>query len=147
MHTYKWQDKYSIGVEGIDLEHKNLLASVNKLLCAQNMDKAIILKLADEVVLYAEFHFLSEENVMYLLKYPDISDHTEEHRNLIKQLKNKRKHLDESLDCLQEFVNFLIRWFVDHIQTTDRQLGEYIKAYKADKDTPEYLIKSMELEV
>lgn len=143
MHTYPWQDKYNVDLEAIDVEHKNLLACVNKLITAQNMGKPALLKLADEVVFYAEFHFLSEENLMFMTHYPDLASHSELHRQLIKQLKNERHKLEESVDNLQEFVSFLVHWFVDHTQTIDRKLSHYIRQYKPGKGSPEYLIKML----
>ena len=147
MHTYKWQDKFYVGVEGIDLEHKSLLTCLNKLIVAQKLDKAIILKLADEVILYARFHFMSEENLMYLLHYPKISEHSKLHTRVIKELENRRRHLEDSTDHLQEFINYLVQWFIEHTQTTDRELAAYINAYKAEKGSPEYLIRNLEVSV
>lgn len=147
VHTYKWQDKFYVGVEGIDLEHKNLLTCLNKLIVAQHLDRSIVLKLADEVILYAQFHFLSEENLMYLLHSRDLEAHCQEHKTVIKTLQNKRGHLEESINHLQDFAEYLVHWFVEHTQTTDRQLADYINHYQAEKDTPEYLIKSLEVAV
>lgn len=143
MHTYPWQEKYNVDLEAIDVEHKNLLACVNKLITAQNMGKPALLKLADEVVLYAEFHFLSEENLMFMLHYPDLSEHSELHRQLIRQLKNKRKQLEEDVDNLQDFVSFLVHWFVEHTQTIDRKLTHYIRNYEPGKGSPEHRIKAL----
>lgn len=147
MHTYKWRDQFYVGVEGIDVEHKNLITCLNKLIVAQHMDKSIVLKLADEVLLYAKFHFLSEENLMCLLHYPDMNAHCQEHKTVIKTLENKRGHLDESLNYLQDFVEYLVHWFIEHTQTTDRDLANYINTYKVDPGTPEALIKSLEVAV
>ncbi|GGI73409.1 bacteriohemerythrin [Shewanella gelidii] len=143
MHTYPWQDKYNVDLAAIDLEHKNLLACVNKLITAQHMGKSAILKLADEVVLYAEFHFLSEENLMYLTHYPDLASHSELHRQLIKQLHNKRSQLDDAIENLQDFVSFLVHWFVEHTQTVDRKLSAYIRNYQPAKNSPEYAVKKL----
>ncbi len=147
VHVYRWQKKFYVGVEGIDTEHKNLLTCLNKLIVAQDLDRAILLKLADEVISYAEFHFLSEENLMYLLHYPRLSEHAAEHRTVIKTLKNKRLHLSQSVVHLQEFVEYLVHWFIEHTQTTDRELAAYINDYHAEKGSPEYLIKSLEISV
>ena len=147
MHTYKWQEKFYVGVEGIDQEHKNLLTCLNKLIVAQSLDKAIMLKLANEVILYARFHFMSEENLMCLLHYPKISEHSALHRKVIKELENKRKHLEESADSLQDFINYLVQWFIEHTQTTDRELAAYVNAYKAKKGSPEYMIRNLEVSV
>ena len=88
MHTYQWKSQYDVGLELIDVEHKNLIACINKLIIAQNLDQFIVLKLADEVIAYAEFHFLSEENLMYLTRYPDLKAHEEIHQELLKNFTN-----------------------------------------------------------
>ena len=140
MHVYNWQEKFDIGIDAIDVEHRNLLTCINKLIIAQNLDKSIILKLADEVNLYAEFHFLSEENIMCLTHYPDLTNHSLYHRILIKELKNKRRNLEKSLDGLQDYIRFLVKWFIDHTQTTDRELSAYLKAFKPKHNSPEDLV-------
>lgn len=145
MHTYEWQERFNVGVDGIDMEHRNLITCLNKLIVAQKMDKAFILKLADEVILYAEFHFLSEENLMYLLHYPDLISHQEEHRQIILKLKNKRRHIEENVGNLQSFVNFLVKWFIEHTQTLDKKLGKYIGDYKTNPGSPEAEIKGLKM--
>jgi len=145
MHIYKWQDKFDVGIYAIDVEHRNLLACINKLIASQSLDRPIILKLADEVSLYAEFHFLSEENLMYLTHYPEITKHSEYHRILLKQLSVKKRHLRESTNGLQEYVDFLVKWFIEHIQSTDKELAEYLKSYEPTPDSPEYIIQQLSM--
>lgn len=143
MHLYKWQDKFATGIDAIDIEHKNLLACINKLIAAQTLDKAIILKLADEVGLYARFHFLSEENLMCLTHYPDLFEHSEYHRILLKQLDDKRRQLDNSTDALQSYIHFLVKWFIEHIQSVDKELAAYLKTYEAAPNSPEHIIQKL----
>ena len=145
MHIYEWQDKFNVGVDAIDVEHKNLLTCINKLITAQTLDKSMILKLADEVSLYAEFHFLSEENLMRLTHYPDITKHSQGHRLLLKKLEVKRRHLQDSEKGLQDYVNFLVKWFVEHTQTTDKELGLYLKNYKPTPNSPEHIIHQLSM--
>ena len=145
MHTYKWQSKYDVGIDAIDIEHRNLLTCINKLIAAQSLDKSIILKLADEVNLYAEFHFASEENLMYLTHYPKLTAHSEYHRILLKQLAAKRRDLEHSTGALQDYVNFLVKWFIEHTQSIDRELAQYLATYEPKPNSPEHIIQLLSM--
>lgn len=146
MHIYEWVSKYNTGVEAIDVEHKNLLTCINKLITVQTLDKAIILKLAEEVSLYAKFHFLSEENLMCLTHYPDLTRHSDGHKRVLKELDSKRRILEESETGLQDYVNFLVKWFIEHTQTTDKDLGKYLQSYKPIPNSPEFTIHRLSME-
>jgi hemerythrin len=143
MHIYEWKSQYDVGLQLIDVEHKNLIACINKLIIAQNLDQHIVLKLADEVIAYAEFHFLSEENIMYLTQYPELASHAEIHKKLIEQLREHRKDLSKSVHCLQDFVTFLVRWFIEHTQTVDPDVAKHVLNYKPLPNTPEYMIQKI----
>jgi len=145
MHIYKWQDKYDVGIDAIDVEHRNLLICINKLITAQGLDKAIILKLADEVSLYAKFHFLSEENLMCITNYPSLAKHSECHRILLNGLAVKRRHLDDIEGGLQHYVDFLVKWFIEHTQTIDKAFGQYIKNYKPIPNSPQHVIQQLSM--
>lgn len=145
MHIYKWQDKYDVGIYAIDVEHRNLLTCINKLITAQTLSKPIILKLADEVSLYAKFHFLSEENLMYLTHYPDLAKHSDCHRVLLKQLEIRRRKLQETKHGLQEYVEFLVKWFIEHTQTIDKELGQYVQNYQPKQNSPEHIIQQLSM--
>ena len=145
MHTYKWQDKYNIGVDAIDVEHRNLITCINKLVAAQTLDKTIILKLADEVIMYAKFHFMSEENLMYLTKYPKYEQHCEYHKILLKKLTAKRNKIAESTDALKGYVDFIIKWFIVHTQTVDRELAHYLAQHNVEPDSPEHVIQLLSM--
>jgi len=148
MPTYAWKNKFNIGIAASDSEHKHLLGCINKLINAQEqgLNKAITLKLADEVILYAKFHFLSEENLMCLTHYPAMMDHSELHRTLINELEYKRRNLDDSIKNLSEFISCLVHWFIDHTQTIDREYAEYLKKYSPESGSSEAIIKSIAME-
>lgn len=141
MHIYEWQSKYNVGIEAIDIEHRNLLTCINKLIAAQSLDKSIVLKLADEVIMYAQFHFISEENLMHLTNYPKLSTHSEYHKILLEKLTVKRDNIVRCKDGLMRYVDFLIKWFIVHTQTIDRELAKYLAEYEAKPDSPEHIIK------
>lgn len=148
MPKYNWQSKFNVGIAASDSEHKHLLGCINKLISAQEqgLDKAITLKLADEVILYAKFHFLSEENLMCLTHYPAMMDHSKLHQSLMNQLECERRCLDESIDKLNEFISCLVHWFIDHTQTMDREYGKYLEKFSPEPGSPEAIIKSIAME-
>ena len=146
MHIYEWKSKYDVGLELIDVEHRNLIACINKLIIAQNLDQYIVLKLADEVIAYAEFHFLSEENLMYITQYPELESHEKKHKSLLEQLREHRKSLSKSVYCLQEFVTFLVQWFIEHTQNEDPKVEKHVLNFKSLPDSAEYMIQKISKE-
>lgn len=145
MHTYEWKKKYYIGLNLIDSEHSNLFACINKLVIAQHFEQSIILSLADEVIAYAEFHFLSETNFMRILNYPKLKEHMKLHSELTSELWKKRTLLSESTNNLQMFIEFIVTWFVEHTQTVDREFATFVQNLKPLPNTPAAKMKEIVL--
>jgi len=145
MHTYTWLKKFDIGVAAIDSEHHNLLACINKLILAQGMDESMLDRLSDEVVSYAEFHILSEENLMALTGYPGLDKHHQAHQKLLKELKVFHQKFAANKEHLKEFVTFLAKWLIEHSQSVDREFGDYLDNYHPPKDSPEEKIKALSM--
>ena len=145
MHTYEWKKKYYIGLNLIDSEHSNLFACINKLVVAQHFEQSIILSLADEVIAYAEFHFLSETNFMRILNYPKLKEHMKLHSELTSELWKKRTRLSESTNNLQKFIEFIVTWFVEHTQTVDREFATFVQNLKPLPNTPTAKMKEIVL--
>lgn len=143
MHIYEWKSQYDVGLQLIDVEHKNLIACINKLIIAQNLDQYIVLKLADEVIAYAEFHFLSEENLMYLTQYPELKAHEKIHKKLLEQLREHRDCLSQSVYSLQDFVTFLVHWFIEHTQNEDPKVAKHVLNYKPLPNSAESMIQKI----
>ncbi|MCU7924131.1 MAG: hypothetical protein KZQ88_15690 [Candidatus Thiodiazotropha sp. (ex Dulcina madagascariensis)] len=61
-----WDKKFELGHERIDFEHSTISAEAGN-----GSGKERILRLLAELRKYAEFHFLSEENEMLKVNYPD----------------------------------------------------------------------------
>lgn len=126
---FEWDQSYEIGNELIDTEHhlfidliKNVAYSVEG-----DTDSEYIVKLLMEVEKYAEFHFLSEENIMESCAYPDIERHRQGHRLLLDRLTDKIRQYErgevEALDVLE----FLVDWFTVHTVKEDRRIAEHIE--------------------
>lgn len=130
MHLYKWKKEYDLNVEELDLQHKNLLAMINKLIVFQNESTPIVRRLIEEVIAYAEFHFLSEDNIMMITHYEGFEQHQSVHRMLLKQLRNKYIHYVNGQIELKEIIVFMAKWLIDHIiaEQNDRALAKYLRS-------------------
>lgn len=125
-----WQKWFELGNFRIDSEHRVFLDLVMGL----NRDhyagitpekQARSLK---EILKYAEFHFLSEENMMIDIDYPDRKIHEDEHRRLLARLEGSVARLNAGEDILDEFLTFLYEWFCEHTVGIDYRLAQFIAA-------------------
>ena len=84
----KWDKKYEIGVEDIDLQHYYFLNLINTLIEAINKNESQMYReaLVSELDAYAKFHFKSEERMMLHSNYPQYETHKNHHFALIQQL-------------------------------------------------------------
>jgi hemerythrin len=72
-------------VEEIDRQYKDFLKLINRLniLHGKGDPPVLISRFLRELGAYAAYHFVSEENIMVLLKYPDLSRQEAEHQKLL----------------------------------------------------------------
>jgi hemerythrin len=126
--TVEWSKNFEVGHERIDFEHKIFLNLIRdaSLLPEREAGRERILMHLNEVKQYAVFHFISEENIMYDVDYPDITVHKKEHDMLLALFDSRvHQYLSEEID-LDEVVEFLFEWFALHTTQVDTRLTEYI---------------------
>jgi len=119
MEFFKWHEKYSVGVEEIDLQHKKLFDIINRML--GHLGKASKEELRaqlSEMIDYTTFHFQAEQK--YLEKHPDFQEHLQEHDIFLKKNAAISQSIEENdQDVSLEIVNFLLKWLKNHILKTD----------------------------
>ncbi|OFX59368.1 MAG: hypothetical protein A2046_01340 [Bacteroidetes bacterium GWA2_30_7] len=133
---FLWNDSYSVGIEEIDNQHKELLSLIAKLFNGTRFKKNIdeISDITDELTNFAIVHFQLEYNYMTKYSYPDIKAHTDEHNEITRKLNEfkfglKNYNVD---DFASELMVLLKKWFVSHLTLTDKKLYEYLKTLKVD---------------
>ncbi len=88
MSLIEWNDLYSVNIEEMDQQHKQLLNIVNE------FDKAVEAKKEEETTKKilknlldsAGMHFKKEEELMDQHGYPEIAEHKKQHNNLLEEL-------------------------------------------------------------
>jgi len=73
-------------------------------------------------------HFSREEQLMADVGYPHRAHHRTMHRHLLHDAEDflARLIVDPGRDELVTVTRFLERWFMDHITTQDRKIGEFL---------------------
>ncbi len=137
---FSWRDDYSVGVAEIDEQHKRLLVLVHKLNAADSGSgiasgiarSARLMHLLDELNEYAAYHFLSEEKLMrnHLPADADTAKHISAHRSYWQIISEfKQRHAQNDPDVGHELLEYLNRWWINHIMHTDKILGVQLNAH------------------
>lgn len=124
-----WQDRFNIGVEIIDSEHKKLFGIMNRLF----MHKAEESKrqwVCQEGIKYfkdhAMKHFTEEEQYMASIDYADFETHRRLHDNFRqKTLPALEKELAQSSfspEAIDHFLGVCAGWLLGHTLTEDRAI-------------------------
>ena len=132
MHTpLQWDRGFETGIEEVDAQHRYFLHLINRL--GQELqsaqDENYRSRLVRELFKFAEFHFMSEENLMMRYGFPGLADHREIHRQLIEELSGQ-----VFFSSLESLLKTVSEWFVQHTVTSDRAFGEFVRQRIADGD-------------
>jgi len=130
MPLFIWKPSYELGIPEIDLDHRKLVGMINELYEAikQAHGHELIGQTIDRLLEYAHRHFDTEESFMRASRYPGIEAHESEHQAFREQVKVMAARCCEG-KCPPtiEMMNFLRDWLRDHVTTTDKELGKYLK--------------------
>ncbi|MCU0580434.1 MAG: hemerythrin family protein [Desulfobacterota bacterium] len=124
-----WRDAYAVGVEEIDRQHQDFVKLIRRLQILQEKGnpKHLVIRLIRELGAYAQYHFVSEENIMYLIRYPGLQRQESEHSRLLESFQEKVKSYEGGRVSLEGLIQFLIDWFVSHSTEEDQKIGSHIQ--------------------
>ncbi len=129
MDIVSWKESYSVGNEEIDCEHKVFVTIIQRIHeSVRDGDHRRVARLFAELVKYADFHFLSEENIMHDVGYPEADAHRAEHCKLLATLRSKLDGIRAGKEVVAEIVPFVLEWFVSHTTKRDLLLARSIAA-------------------
>lgn len=140
-----WDDHYLIGSERIDSEHRiffDLIASYQEGRLG-GMTRERLALVLDEIVLYAKFHFKSEENMMLDIGYPGLETHRGQHMQLLESLSNKLLGTNLGLYGEHDIEYFLRDWFVDHVTHEDTKVTAFLAELAAARGSAQDVVSSV----
>lgn len=129
MAVFVWNEKFSVGMESIDDQHKYFLKLLNNLNdeiqrkhSAETVQTAI-----NSLFTYGMFHFSAEEKILSSCGYPETGHQRREHSFFVRQVKEMEASCQGgNLACLGSIVSFLRDWFINHIMIEDKKYATFI---------------------
>ena len=123
MTMLAWSDDYSVEIEEIDEQHKQLVALINKLYdaLARKQQRDEISTVLDELVDYTKVHFAVEECLMRIFHYPEYDAHKAIHDDIVGKVITFQSQYHAGNDKVgMELLMFLKDWLMDHINKVDK---------------------------
>ena len=131
MNLIIWKETYSVGIERIDNEHKELIRIFNDLLNAMAIGQGytVVEEIFQGLTAYSKNHFASEKKIMESYNYPEKEEHLKEHDTFTKQvIEYKNDYESGNRKVSVQLMNFIREWLVTHWNGTDKKLGLFLQA-------------------
>lgn len=128
MPLIEWKEKYSVGIEKFDNQHKKLFQLLDLIFEAmkEGKGKSILAPVLAELQNYIVIHFADEEVLMNKYNYPDMASHIKEHKVFIDKVqKTNEKYQAGNMVLTLEISSFLRDWLVNHIQGIDQKYANF----------------------
>ncbi len=127
----KWQDKFSVGYEIFDNQHKELIKIINsleELIKDKDIHEDLLYDkingIFSELLDYTVYHFTTEEEIFEEKGYELTEEHKNIHNEFVESVKEEVARFElgknERVVAL-EIYNNLIDWLMNHILGTDKK--------------------------
>lgn len=136
MTMLAWSDDYSVAIQEIDEQHKQLVALINNLYTAMagKRDREQIGRIINELVDYTRIHFAVEECLMRMFHYQGYDAHKDMHDGIVKRVKGFQERYHGGDDMVgMELLLFLKDWLLTHIQKVDRLYSDHLLKHGVKK--------------
>ena len=127
-----WDPSLAIDVPEIDDQHRSLFEQAAQFDAAvrSGVSSRELQDLFAFLSRYAQEHFEAEERLMREAGYPRLASHALEHAEFRRRLATLLPHWEsegDSSSLLMAVSGFLMRWLREHIASSDRAIGEYLR--------------------
>ena len=122
-----WQDKWLIGIDELDADHKEIVRLINRL--ADPSDESSVLQRLENLAAQLKAHFKREERFLDHIHFPDRTAHANEHTLELAEFTLMKRELKESGDVAMDKANLeaIKTWFFNHAVAQDQLFAEYYR--------------------
>jgi hemerythrin len=125
MGLLHWEKRYSVGIEAVDHEHRELVDLINRLYeeARTKGSKVAVLGFFGDLFKSISAHFALEERVMRERGYDQLTQHKDDHERLLDEIRDIMEDY-EVTDLFDEnlLAQRLDAWFSRHFETHDARL-------------------------
>lgn len=128
MALIEWTDDFSVNVEEIDLQHKELIVLINKLHEAMLSGEGskVISSILDSLAKYALYHFKIEEDYFDKYNFEGGNEHKASHAAFVEKIDLFMKDFKNGEVMLTiDVLDFLSDWLQDHILGEDMEYSDF----------------------
>jgi hemerythrin len=124
----EWSEKFNIGIEVIDNQHRQILVYINTLdQIRMSGQRNQIKDVLDDLIDYTQSHFSFEENLLEQVNYQYLPSHRGIHELFVKRLNDCRQRFAQGEAVEHDLHRLLSKWLVNHIQHDDQ---DYVDAVR-----------------
>jgi hemerythrin len=119
-----WEEKYSVGVEEIDNQHKHMFDTINHLLEIISVNTAVkeLDSIINALVEYKLLHFATEEKYFLEFNYEGREEHEAKHHEFNDKFgKLREEYPTNTIEFAFKLVDFLEDWLIEHLITMDQK--------------------------
>jgi hemerythrin len=126
-----WNPDYSVGNDILDRQHQKLLALCNQAVdCLEDESpegRGQFHLILNDLVAYADEHFLTEENLLREKNYPQLSEQKAEHHFYLERISQFLYSASEGNIDKTGLCKYLSNWWSSHILESDMQYKEFLQ--------------------
>ena len=125
MSLVTWREDFSLGVEAVDVEHREMIELINALDASmgQGASHAVVVDTLGEIYARIAAHFALEEKIMRGAGYEHLAAHKNDHERLLDRLLDVIDSVDEEGSYDRAALSdYLGGWFSVHFRVHDAKL-------------------------
>jgi hemerythrin-like metal-binding protein len=125
MSLLEWKSEFSVGIESMDFEHRNMIAMINEIYdeMQARRDASSIEQFLGDIHAAISAHFALEERMMKDACYGEYEAHKDDHEELLDQIRDMMDEFrgapEKGFELLEEN---LADWFEAHFASFDARL-------------------------
>ncbi len=125
MSLLEWKSEFSVGVESMDFEHRNMIAMINEIYdeMKARRDASSVEQFLGDIHAAISAHFALEERMMKDAGYGEYEAHKDDHEELLDQIRDMMDEFrgapEKGFELLKEN---LADWFEAHFASFDARL-------------------------
>lgn len=129
-----WKDKYEVGVELIDCQHKELFKRVEdfiKVIRSTTLGEEKAQKVNETLEFMKEYvveHFRDEEEYQIKIGYSDYEKHKQIHDSMVSFVLEVSEEYEKNgynNALIQKFAGRLLTWLINHVAAEDQKIADY----------------------